>query len=815
MKVSQNWLKELVEINTTPEILSEKLSIGGFEVESLLDISTKFKGVILGRVLSAEKHENSNKLSVCNVDIGDKNLQIICGAKNIRKDIFVYVATVGTYLEKINLKIKISEIRGISSEGMICSLEELGLEEKSDGIAILDETIIDRYKLGTSFVEINNFNDIIYDLAITANRPDGMSMIGIAREVSALLKSNLKLPETNTNFDYEIFTTKNLCEEAIKSDCIYTLTEINNVNGKLLSPDWMKDRLEKSDIKSINLIVDITNYILLEQGQPLHAFDKEKLNSLVGKEVNPNDFGVRKAVAGEKFLALDENIYDLNNRITVITCANRPIAIAGVIGGMETAVSDTTSSIIVEAAVFNPLTIRKSSKEIGIRTEASNRFEKGISSKNTLKALSRTFALFINSFEIETQKVFINNIQKQEDKLIRLRRSRINMILGPIIEKSSEKLIKRKISDDEIEDKLKLIGCTLNNKDYGWDVKVIPNRSQDLMREIDLIEEIARLIGYDSFDQNIPKPLIPGKLNKFQLATNKIKDSFISSGFNEVLTYSLVSNKDNSRIKISNPLLVETSCLRNNLYEDHIKICDQNIKAGRNCCWIFEIGKLYYQNSSYMEEEVISGIIYGNNRFEKWDTSGKNKNLNYYEARGKLREALDSLKISITDITTDKYDFLHPGRSALLLIEGQESGYFGQIHPKFSIENKGLANVYIFTLKLKKLQESATRNKKWIPIYKDYPTVPKIERDINFIFNKKYLISEIFNTIKKVGKDLLKEVTLIDIYEDSLLGEDNISYTMRLSYRDSKKTLKESDISEIHRKIINQIEIKYHTKLRE
>ena len=819
MKVSQNWLKELVDINTTPEQLSEKLSIGGFEVESLVDTSSKFKGIVLGKVLSAVKHNNSDKLSICKVDIGTEQLQIICGANNVKSDIFVYVATIGAYLEKIDLTIKATEIRGVYSEGMICSLEELGFEEKSDGIAIVDKSIFQKFELGTPISELLELNDFIYELAITANRPDGMSMIGIAREVSALLQTKLTDLEISENLSINEFHPQIKDTNSINHDSIYSITTISNINGKKISPKWLKDRLEKSDIKSINLIVDITNYILLEQGQPLHAFDKDKLSKLIGKSASQNDFGIRDANEGETLQGLDGNIYNLNKDITVITCADIPVAIAGVIGGLETSVTDTTTSIFLEAAVFNPSSIRKSSKEIGLRTESSSRFEKGISNKNTVLSVKRAIKLFNEFFNISNQMLFISKNVSDNLKLIKLRRDRIHKILGPIKIKSTENntnnLIKRNLNDKEITDKLELIGCNLINKNYGWDVEVVPNRSQDLFREIDLIEEIARLIGYDLFDENIPNPLLPGKLTNSQNSIRKIRQGFINSGFNEVLTYSLVPNDKNKRIRIANPLLKETSCLRNNLWEEHIKIVNQNINSGSNNCWIFEIGKIFKDiNNNFIEEEFINGAICGNNKFETWDNSGKEKELDYFEARGKLREALDSLKISIFDKTTEKIDFLHPGRTALLFIEGKESGYFGQIHPKYHMEKNSLKNIYLFNIKLTNITEACTRKNKWNPVFKNYPTVPKIERDINFIFNKKYLINEIITFIRKSGKKLLEDVNLVDIYTDESLGNDNISYTFRLTYRGQNKTLKDSDITELNNSIISNIENKYSAKIR-
>ena len=813
MKVSQNWLKNLVEINSTPEDLSEKLSIGGFEVESLENCSKNVNGVVLGKVLSVLKHEGSEKLSICQVDIGNpKNLQIICGASNIKPNIYVYVATVGAELNAVNLTIKRSEIRGVLSEGMICSLQELGLEDSSDGIEIIDEELALKHKLGTPGSNLLQLNDFIYDLAITANRPDGMSVIGIAREISALLESKLDFPQLNHKYEINLLKEIQLCPEAITSNCLYTITCINGVNGEKLSPRWLRDRIEKSGIKSINLLVDLTNYILLEQGQPLHAFDKDKLSNLIGKEVSPNDFSVRKAKDNESLKCLDGKNYDLNENITIITCCDKPVAIAGVIGGLETSVTNTTSSIYLEGAVFNPVTIRKSSREIGVRTESSSRYEKGISSKNTIGAVTRAINLLEEYYPINLPIISTSNLINNEDVFIKLRRNRIHKILGPLI--INDQLDKRNLSDNEIVDKLMLIGCTLKSKEYGWDVTVIPNRSQDLVREIDLIEEIARLIGYDRFDLNLPNPIKPGKLSSQQLALKKVKSGFIENGFNEVLSYSLVPEDKESLIKISNPLLLETSCLRDNIWEEHLEIVNRNIKSGQTSCYIFEVGNVFYKSSEFIQEEILNGAIFGNKKFGAWANSGKDNDLNYYEARGKLKEALSSLNIKVDDKPTNSIDFLHPGRTAKLFIEGKDAGYFGEIHPKLILDKTALKKVYLFSINVANLLGASTRKNKWIPIYKQYPIVPKMERDINFIFSKEHLISEITSEIRKTGKNLLEDVNLIDVFKDINFGEDFISYTFRLSYRDKDKTLLDSDISSIHSNIVSKVEKRFNTKLR-
>jgi len=303
-------------------------------------------------------------------------------------------------------------------------------------------------------------------------------------------------------------------------------------------------------------------------------------------------------------------------------------------------------------------------------------------------------------------------------------------------------------------------------------------------------------------------------LSSEQLALRKLKNGFIENGFNEVLSYSLVPEENEKLIKISNPLLLETSCLRDNIWKEHLEIVNRNIKAGQASCYIFEIGNVFQKKTEFIQEEVLNGAIYGNKKFGKWIDSGKDNDLNYYQARGKLKEALSSLNIKIDDKPTNSIDFLHPGRTAKLVIEGKDVGYFGEIHPKLILEKKAIKKVYLFNLNVSNLLGASTRKNKWIPIYKQYPIVPKMERDINFVFSKKFLIGEITSQIRKTGKNLLEDINLIDVFEDSKLGDDQISYTFRLSYRDKDKTLLDSDITSTHSNIISNVEKYFNTKLR-
>tara|TARA_Y100001970_G_C14243489_1_gene866414 strand:+ start:1032 stop:3485 length:2454 start_codon:yes stop_codon:yes gene_type:complete len=808
MKVPISWLKTLVDIDAPLDDLVEKLSISGFEVESIFDQTKLANGVISGFVLNKTKHPDSERLSVCEVDIGNKStLNIVCGANNIRSHIHVLVAPIGTYLPSINLNIKQTEIRGVRSQGMICSLQELGVEKLSTGIAVLEEMGISGLKPGLECAELLGLKDQVLELAITANRPDGMSMGGIAREVSAIYNSKLHI-NNNYELNFNEFTP-NIATDNI-TNLLYSITYIDNLDGSLKSPRWLKNRLAKCEINSINLVVDITNYIMLELGQPLHTFDNSKLSKLINRDVNQNDFGIRSARENELFEGLDNNNYKLNSNIDVITCKDIPIAIAGVIGSSNSSVCDDTKSVWLETAVFNQQSVRKSSREIGLRTESSSRFEKGVISLNSKLSIARALDLYKKQFTHMTYKVFLYQNSLEKVKSIHLRRKRIHKVLGPISTNNNNldnpEIINNKyLSDQVIEKKLLLIGSKLQNSNDGWMVTVDNSRSLDLKREIDLIEEIARLVGYDKFDSNLPNPINVGQLSHKQKAKRAIRNNLISQGFSEITTSSLVEGSSIiKRVKITNPLFTDTSYLRDNLWEEHINICNRNINFGSPYCWIFEIGKeYYYENNNIKEISVLGGAIYGNKSISSWAKVSKNNELNYFEARGKISNILQ--KVKIEDRKSIDKEFLHPGMSSDLYIENKYSGFFGEIHPKLISENKSLKKIFLFNIYLENLIEAATRKRNLIPLFKHYPSVPSMERDFTFLFDKQYTCEEILKQIRKLGKPYLVDAKLIDIYKDDLKLGDKVSLTFRLKFRDDKKTLLEEDIKSINEKITSQI----------
>ncbi len=801
----------MVNIHIPHEELAEKLSVAGFEVESIDDLSSLAKDVVVGFVEKKDRHPNASKLSVCKVNLGNnKIVQIVCGAKNVRSGIHVPVATIGCHLPAKGLEIKKTEIRGVTSEGMICSLEELGKVSESDGICVLEELINTVPKPGEPISGLIGLDETIIELAITANRPDGMSMIGIAKEVSAIIKSELLINTLEPTIIFEKYKNINL---STKSK-IYSISLIEGLNENKKSDSIIQRRIESAGINSKNCIVDITNYVMLELGQPLHAFDADRLEEITQKVVDYESFDMREAKDGESFTDLLGVNHKLTKEVTLITCHNKAIAIAGVIGSKDSAVNTETKRIWLESAVFSPTTVRASSRSVGIRNESSSRYEKGVANELTLIAAERAINLLSKTMNCKliSSNYCSNNINTKLE--IKLRKKRVQKLLGLVknisengnymvdckgskIENDGEELF-RELNEKEIESSLISLGCILKTINDGWIVEVPPLRKNDLTREIDLIEEIARVIGFDMFKVNLPDPLVPGRLNARQKTERNIRDILCCSGLQEVTTFSLVGKDPDqlNMVEIRNPLLVETSNLRTNLWEEHLRVCDRNLKSGKKGVWIYEIGKRYKMHDDGIQEEgILGGIICGENRLEKWNTNGKVKGLNYYEARGKLTQMFMRLKLNVEDrVMIDQDNILHPGKSANVILEGKVLGKFGQLHPSISDEKDLPKDTYIFEILIKPLIDAATRKNKLLVSFKEYNTKPFLERDISMILPRSSNSSKAIAIIKKEGKPLLETVELIDRYEGENLKSDECSLTFRMRYRDDNKNLTDTDI---------------------
>lgn len=810
MRVSLNWLKELVDVDLTAAELGKILTIAGFEVEAIEDLRTFADGVVIGKVTQKESHPNADKLSVCQVEVGgEAPLTIVCGASNVRADIFVAVATLGTYLPAIDLKMRRTKLRGVPSEGMICSLTELGLEKESNGIYIFAR---DNLQPGQDVRPLLGLDDVILDLATTANRADALSMVGIAREVSALTGAALKLPEI---CDREIAENPTLKIEV--QDLLACPAYIGTViEGLSLapSPNWLKWRLQAAGVRPINNVVDITNYVLLEWGQPLHAFDREKLQTVAGSDALT--IGVRFAEAGESLTTLDGQNRQLNPQNLLISANNRPVALAGVMGGEETEVDANTTNIVLESALFESVTIRRSARSQNLRSEASTRYERGVNQVELDLAVARAIALLqeLAGGTATAQSVADARPDFSSRGSIELRLSRINRVLGQVQRENGS----GEIEAGEVERILTALGCQLassSEQEHTWKVTVPSYRYRDLEREIDLIEEVARLYGYDRFCDTLPAKTEPGYLSFEYQIKNKLRALLRGVGLTEVVHYSLVK-PTGVEITLANPLFAEYSALRTDLIAGLSDAFEYNQSQGNGSLNAFEIGRIFWNcETGYQEADAVGGIM-GGNLYPQggWTTGGKPTPMTWYQAKGILESIFSNLGLTV-EYRSDRADLrLHPGRTASLWLEGNKLGVFGQLHPQLRQQRDFPDEVYVFQLDFQTLVNALTQEDTTTPKFQVYSTYPGTERDLAFFASTDVSVAEITQVIARAGGNLLEKTQLFDEYKGQNVPKGQRSLAFSLTYRQSDRTLTDEDVEPIHQKVRDTLVKEFEVTLR-
>ncbi len=812
MRISLNWLRELVDISLTPEDLAEALTMAGFEVEDIEDRRAWANGVVVGRVLSREKHPNADKLSVCTVDIGSAQPStIVCGAANVRADIYVAVATLGTYLPKVDLKIKPRKLRDVPSEGMICSLAELGLAKDSEGIHIFPQADL---PVGSDVRPYLGLDDVILDLTSTANRADALSMVGIAREVAAITGAALKLPvipdiATQAKADLSI---------AVEQGCpLYIGTVLEGLKlGP--SPDWLQRRILAAGSRPINNVVDVTNYIMLEWGQPLHAFDRDRLLAVTqGKSLT---IGVRYARPGETLTTLDSQPRTLQDQTLVITANDQPVALAGVMGGEATEVHAGTTAIMLEAAVFDSAVIRRSARSQGMRTEASARYERGVNQAELMLACRRALQLMLETAGGEVgSQAQDERTQTAPSRTIELRLERVNQVLGPVIvedkSRKGDQPESGELAAADVERTLTALGCELTptGKDQ-WTVTVPPYRYRDLEREIDLIEEVARLYGYNRFCDTLPSKTEPGYLPEEQAAIREIHQALRAVGLTEVIHYTL-GKPDGSQIVLANPLFSEYSALRRELISGLIDAFQYNLEQGNGALNAFEVGRVFWREEEGLDEEDrLAGIMGGDSSRGQWVNSGRPQPLAWYEAKGRLESAFTRLGLTVEYQPDRRNPLLHPGRSASLWINGNGLGTFGQLHPQVR-QQRGLPDeVYAFELNLEVLLDHLLQEDRLIPVFQPYSAYPASDRDIAFFASTKVSVADLERAIRQAGGTLLDSVELFDQYLGQNVPAGQRSLAFRLVYRAPDRTLTDDEVEPIHQKVRETLEEKFQVALR-
>lgn len=805
MKASVEWLREYSDIDVDCVKLGDILTMTGSKVEEIMQKGNDIKNVVVGKILEIEKHPDADKLVITKVDVGTEKLQIVTGAKNIKVNDIIPVAKDGAELPN-GVKIKTGKLRGVESCGMMCSVGELNLDihdypdQIENGIMILDKSL--EKDLGKDIVEVLGLREEVIDFEITPNRPDCLSIEGLGRETAVSLNKPFKNPRKNID---EMNVPNKDEIEGLKVDisapdlCYrYIARVVKNVKiGP--SPEWMRKRLNACGIRSINNIVDITNYVMLEMGQPMHAFD---INSINGKHIT-----VRRAKNGEKITTLDEEERTLDENDLVIADDEKAVAIAGVMGGLNSEIEKDTQTVVFESAMFYGGNIRKTAKKVGLRTESSSRYEKGLSSENTLRAVNRAVELveLLGAGEAVEGKIDVYPTKQKINK-IKLDVERINNLLGT------------HLSKQEMIDILEKLDIKVEN-----DMAIAPYFRMDLACIADLAEEVARFYGYDKLETTLIRAgTTIGIRNKEQKIENKIQDVLVYNGFSEIYTYGFLSEKDlekskinketiENAIKIINPLGDEFRLMRPTTIPSMMQILAGNNNKKNQNVKLFDISRNYRNINGQVEkgevplqENILTIGMYG-------------ENVDFYILKGIIENILEAANVNHYDIeketTNESY---HPGRCANLKVGNDVIATFGEVHPEVLMNYEINKRVYLAELNITKIVKYSRANKK----YEEVPKFPAVERDIAIIVDESIEVGELEKAITKKCKKLLKgkksleELKLFDIYRDAKLGENKKSVAYSLIFRDKTKSLSDDEINPVMEEVIKELEEKFGAELR-
>jgi phenylalanyl-tRNA synthetase beta chain len=819
VRISLDWLQQLVHLDQTPEDLAHMLTMAGFEVEDIEDRSTWADGVVVGKIVEYAKHPDADKLGVCQVDIGSgEHQQIVCGAANARAGLYVAVATIGSYLPCVDLTLKPTKLRGVPSNGMICSLSEVGLAKESEGIhefydensaTASDATTAEwTSKIGADVRPLLDLTDVVIDLTATANRADAQNMVGVAREVAALTGQELRLPTGNT---VSPDGSDPIALAAIDATACpaYIGTTISGVTIAP-SPDWLQRRLDAMGIRPINNVVDITNLVMLEWGQPLHAFDRDRLATVAGTD--RLDLGVRLAKAGETIVTLDEKDRSLSDTSLVITANDQPVALGGVMGGAATEVHDGTTSLMLEAALFEPPAIRRSARGVGMRTDASGRYERGVNFAELEVACDRAVSLIVELTGGTVTGRAIVDTRPSLTRAIELRVSRVREILGQI--KTADGT--GELPTAEMERILQSLSFELTaNGNDGWTVTVPDYRARDIEREIDLIEEIARVYGYDNFAETLPIQSARGYLSTEYTLQRQVREAFRAAGLTELMHYSLVKPGLENQVTLANPLFAEYAAMRTELMPALIDAFQSNLQNGNGALNGFELGRVFWlDGEDYKEKDAIAGILGGDPRVNRWTTTGKETPMSWFDAKGLLESVFDRLGIELQYRPDAGCTRLHPGRTASLWLRGRELGKFGQLHPQLCQERELPREVYIFEFDLDLLFAALGQGNVQVPHFKPFSTFPASDRDLAFFVPIDASVSELEKAMFKAGGKLLEAVELFDEYRGDSVPQGQRSLAFRLVYRASDRTLQDKDVDPAHQKVRDLLVKRFKVDLR-
>lgn len=798
MQVSYNWLKDYVNINQSPTELAELLTQAGLDVDLIEYQGQGLEDIVIGEILEIAKHPNADKLSLTRVNVGTEVLEIVCGAGNIFAGAKVPIAKIGVTLPDGH-KITKAKLRGVTSSGMICSEDELGLvEERQPGVMIIDREC----KVGDSFIQVMNLNDIIFHLDLTPNFAHCLSMLGVAREIVARINSKLKRP--TIGLKESSTSTADLAEVIIQSIELcprYTARVIRGIKvGE--SPEWLQERLIKAGMRPINNVVDITNYVLMETGQPLHAFDYDKIAD--------HKIVIRTATAGEKIVTLDDKEHELTSDVLCICDAEKPICIAGVMGGANSEVTVETRNILLESAYFDPISVRKTARRYGIPSEASHRFERGVDIESVVAASNRAAQLLQELAGGEISAGLIDNYPEVKKPLvIRLRKERVSSLLG--IELTTAKI-------KELLERLSFVVSEVIGEDL--DVTV-PGFRGDVTREADLIEEVARLYGYNNIPAQLPVGKYRmGKLTPSQLLENQTREFMNAVGLNEIMSFSFVNpniyeklnlsddHEWRNSIKLLNPLNEEYAVMRRTLLADLLKVIGFNVKRKIEEVQVFELSRVYQPTEADLPHEPrkLSAAISGLKGNGDWNQNAKG----FYYLKGILDEYAAKFGLGELRYEQGIHDSFHPGRTAIVKARGVTLGYLAEIHPDVLANFDLKDRTTVFEIDFEKVAELVDNSKK----YAELPKYPALTRDLALILDAEISAQAVVDIIKSVGSEYLEHVELFDIYQGAQVPQGKKSMAFAMSYRAKECTLTDEVINPIIEELLTKLKSKLGAEIR-
>ena len=791
MRFSEAWLREWVNPDVSTQELADQLSMAGLEVDSVEPAAPEFHGVVVGKVLTREQHPDADKLSVCTVDIGvEEPSQIVCGAKNVAAGMKVPVATLGARLSP-EFKIKKTKLRGVQSLGMICSASELGLAESSDGILPLAEDA----PVGKDFRELMDLDDQCIEVDLTPDRGDCLSLAGIAREVGVINRSPLTIPEIPEVAAgiADAFAAEVQAPVACPR---YLCRVIKGIDPRAETPQWMVERLRRSGIRAISPVVDITNYVLIELGQPMHGFD---LDRLAGKII------VRMANNGEKLTLLDGGELELRDDTLVIADESGPLAMAGIMGGEPSGVTDTTRDVLLEAAFFAPLAIAGKARSYGLHTDSSHRFERGVDYELQRTAMQRATELMLDIVGGQagpiTETVSEADLPRREP--ISLRRERVGKVLGV------------QVDDTTIVDILQRLGMQLSANEAGWDV-VAPSARFDMAIEVDLIEEIGRIYGYANIPASLshaPVSIVLKPENQFSL--DRAKQALVDRDYQEAITYSFISPEmaalvtpGAERIELANPISADMSIMRASLLPGLLSTLQYNLARQQDRVRVFESGLTFERvDGQLVQKDHLAAAVCGPIAVAQWGQAGRK--VDFYDLKGDL-EALLSQVVDAAEFrfVAAENPALHPGQSAQILRDGNVVGWIGMLHPEIQAR-LDLPATYVFEVLLEGIMQGD------IPAFEALSKYPSIRRDLAVVLDREIPYANVLEAARGAAPSIVRDIQLFDVYTGENVDSSLKSLALSLILQESSHTLTDQEVDAASDAVLDALAREFSAKLRD